>query len=59
MLPIMMIMDLTSETVSEPPQLNVVFIRVAMVMVSLHTIKTLIPRDGDIVVIGLTIFFVF
>ena len=32
----MMIMDRASETVSKPPQLNVFFIGVAVVMVSLH-----------------------
>jgi hypothetical protein len=35
-----MIMDLTSEPVSQP-QLNVVFIRLALVMVSVHSSKTL------------------
>ena len=36
----MMIMDWTSETVSQP-QLNVVLMRVALVMVSVHSSKTL------------------
>ena len=40
MLSAMMITDQTSETVSQP-QLNVFFIRVAMVMVSLRSIETL------------------
>jgi hypothetical protein len=40
MLSSMMIMDCTSETVSQP-QLNVLYIRVALVMVSLHINKTL------------------
>jgi hypothetical protein len=35
-----MIMDLTSEPVSQP-QSNVVFIRLALVMVSVHSSKTL------------------
>jgi hypothetical protein len=38
--PTLMIMDLTSEPVSQP-QLNVVFIRLALVMVSVHSNKTL------------------
>jgi hypothetical protein len=40
MLPILMIMDRTSEPVSQP-QLNVVLIRVALVMVSVHSSTTL------------------
>ena len=38
--PALMIMDLTSEPVSQP-ELNVVLIRVALVMVSVHSSKTL------------------
>ena len=38
--PYMVVMDSTSEPVSQP-QLNVVLIRVALVMVSLHSNKTL------------------
>jgi hypothetical protein len=38
-LPVMVIMDWTSKTVNQP-QLNVFFIRVALVMVSLHSNKT-------------------
>jgi hypothetical protein len=40
-----MIMDLTSEPVSQP-QLNVVFIRLALVMVSVHSSKTLTKTVG-------------
>ena len=40
MLPTLMIMNGTYETVSQP-QLNVVLIRVALVMVSVHSSKTL------------------
>ena len=40
MLPALMIMDRTSEPVSQT-QLNVVLIRVALVMVSVHSFKTL------------------
>ena len=39
-----MIMDRTSEPVSQP-QLNVVLIRVALVMVSVHSSKTLSRTD--------------
>jgi hypothetical protein len=40
----MMIMGLTSEPVSQP-HLNVVFIRPALVMVSVHNSKTLTKTD--------------
>jgi hypothetical protein len=44
MLSIMMIMDETSETISQP-QLNVLCIRVVLVMASLHNDKTLTKRE--------------
>jgi hypothetical protein len=40
-----MIMDWTSEPVSQP-QLNVILIRVALVMVSVHSSKTLTKTNG-------------
>jgi len=40
-----MIMDCTSEAVSQP-QLNIVLIRVALVMVSVHSSKTLTNIGG-------------
>ena len=45
MLPALMIMDRTSEPVSQP-QLNVVLIRVALVMVPIHNSKTLSKTPG-------------
>ena len=45
MLPTLMIMDRTSESVSQP-QLNVILIRVALVMVSVHSIKTLTKTEA-------------
>ena len=44
--PTLMIMDRTSDPISQP-QLNVVLIRVAMVMVSVHNNKTLTKTIGD------------
>ena len=45
--PALMIMDLTSEPVSQP-ELNVVLIRVALVMVSVHSSKTLTKTAGEV-----------
>ena len=58
--PALMIMDSTSEPLSQP-QLNVIIIRMALVMVCNHSSKTrnkteVSTRDWAIPVIGLTFF---